>query len=90
MEESPSETSFEDKYKKLIEDTITVPRVEYDNLLENLKLNAAVCVILLEQAGGLAEFTPEDLAAINLGKVNVTLSHDEERNLYVLERTEDE
>lgn len=60
-------------------------RQDYDLLLENLKLNAAVCVILLEQAGGVAEFTPDELASVDLGRSNVRLSHDEERNVYVVE-----
>jgi hypothetical protein len=55
------------------------------DLFEQLKLNAAVLVILLEQAGGVAEFTPEELSAIDVNRANVRMYLDEERNVYVVE-----
>lgn len=83
MEESPSTTPSDDEALRLMKEA-------YDLAVENWKVNAAVCVILLEQAGGMAEFTPEQLEAVDLNRANVTVTHDEERNMYVIEGSYDE
>ena len=82
MAELPSETHSETEYENLV--------ASYQELYENLKLNAAVCVLLLEQAGGAAEFTPEELQAVDLSKSNIALSFDEEKKIYRLEGVYDE
>lgn len=74
MEESQSQKSSDFDWQEYALETF-----------EQLKLNAAILVILLEQAGGLAEFTKEELESIDVSAANARLHYDEDRNVYVLE-----
>lgn len=80
MEESHSETSSE------LEQVIA----HRDEVMNMLKWNAAIVAILLEQAGGVAEVTREDLERVDLSKVNATVEYDQERDMYVIKGVYDD
>lgn len=79
MEPSPSETSSEsvDLEKENL-------KLHNDELMEMLKWNAAIVTVLLEQAGGVAEVSAEDLQRIDLSKANATVEYDSARDVYVI------
>lgn len=79
MEPSHSETSSEsvDLEKENL-------KLHNDELMEMLKWNAAIVTVLLEQAGGVAEVSAEDLQRIDLSKANATVEYDSERDVYVI------
>lgn len=73
MEQSPSETSFEE-LKALYKET-------YDNLRWVMAINS----VLLQEAGGAAEINRETLESIDLNKTRVEITYDVERDVYKVE-----
>lgn len=67
------------------EEELAASKQYAQELFNQLSLNAAILVVLLDQAGGMAEVTKEELESIDVTKANARLYYDEEREVYVIE-----
>lgn len=55
-------------------------------LNDMLNWHAALLAVLLEEAGGVVEVKGEDLYAIDLATAKATITHDQDRNVFIIER----
>jgi hypothetical protein len=84
MVASPSEISSEETVESLERNEMAQLIAHRDEIMDMLKWNAAVMAILLEQAGGVAEVTRQELESVDLAKVNATVEYDAQRDIYVI------
>lgn len=68
------------------DDEEKTPEEQIAFLNDMLNWHAALLAVLLEEAGGVVEVKSEDLYAIDLASAKATITQDEDRGVFIIER----